>query len=170
MKNKDKLLDLLEDLEDMLRQAIKLIETYRKSQTEENKRKRNISQEIEIKIDAKIVNEMDNTKKYIAAFRFIKDVVGIETLYRECSKLVMKNGKAGLRQGKCLVVDQKTVVDAEAAALQKPIKYRRELIDGHYIITGNTTEDKKQILDTIVEHFKTDKLQDRIQIKLRTIQ
>ena len=160
MNNEDNLLDSLEDI---LRQGIELIENYRESGTKE---KRKISQELEIIIDSKIMNEMDSTKRYIAAFKFIKDVVGIETLYRECSKLVMKDGKSGLRQGNCLVVDIKTKVDAEASKLERPIKYRRELIDGYYIITGNTTEQKKEILDTIVEHFKKFNLHDRIKIKL----
>lgn len=153
--------DLLDSLEDIFRQGIELIESYRNSGTKE---KRYISHELEIIIDSKIISEMDSTKRYIAAFKFIKDIVGIETLYRECSELVMKDGKTGLKQGNCLIVNSKTVVDAEASALKRPIRYRRELIDGYYIITGNTTEQKKEILDAIVEHFK--QLHDRIEIKL----
>ncbi len=136
--------DLLDSLEDILRQGIELIENYRKSGT---KKRRDISYELEIRIDSKIISEKDSTKKYIAAFKFIKDIVGIETLYRECSKLVLKDGKTGLKQGTCLIVDSKTAVDAEVLVSKREMRYsNRGLIDGYYIIKQNTTEQKRKYL------------------------
>lgn len=153
--------DLLNSLEDIFRQGIELIESYRHSET---KATRNISHELEIIIDSKIISEKSSAKRYIAAFKFIKDIVGIERLYRECSKLVMKDGTTGLKQGDCLVVDSKTSVDAEVLVSKREMRYsNRGLIDGYYIIKQNTTEEKKEILDAIVEHFE---LHDRIEIKL----